>query len=135
MSDLAEICVRNMHTVLVRLFEFSLKSALRKPYFSFECKWNHIYVCTINLYILQVKNALIKSVYHITDYTFCSLFLRTIQSTSDLGISHFTTVVLPVKIPTRNNCAVPSTSEANFNIIISSPWTLCKSSLSQVTLK
>lgn len=75
LSDLAEICVRDMHIVLLSLFEFSLKSALRKPYFSFGCKRNHIFVCTINLYdILQVKNALEKSAYCITDYTFCSLF-------------------------------------------------------------
>ena len=123
-----------MHIVLLSLFEFSLKSALRKQYFSFGSKINHIYMCTINLYhILQVKNALVKSAYCITYYTFCSL-LRTIQSTSDLGISHFLTFPPIVKIPTRRNCAVPSTSEANCNTV-RCPWTPFQSSLSQVTLK
>jgi len=82
--------------------------------------------------MFQVKNALVKSAYCMTDYTFCSLFLRTVQSTADLGIGHFTTDPPRVKIPTRRNCAVPSTTKANCNI---TPWTLLQSSLGQVTLK
>jgi hypothetical protein len=43
-------------------------------HFSFGHNQNFIYVCTIKLYdILKVRNAPVKFVYFVSDYTICSL--------------------------------------------------------------
>jgi hypothetical protein len=55
--------------------------AQRKPYF-YGRKWNYIYACTVKQYITsKVKNALVKHVYCVTEWTVSSLLLDRLKLT------------------------------------------------------
>ena len=49
-------------------------SAQERPYFSYGRKWICIYACIVKPYdILIVKNAVVKSVFYLTEYDICLL--------------------------------------------------------------
>ena len=75
-SDLCEIRYESSAYAAIQHLWVSWKSAQGRPYIYYGHKWNHIYTGTVKPYeILEVESALVKSVHHVIEYTFCSLVM------------------------------------------------------------
>jgi len=63
-----------IHIMFFQNFLISWKKAQGKLHPSSTSKWNYTYACAVKPYIFKVKNALLKSVYYLTDCNiYCSV--------------------------------------------------------------